>query len=245
MQISNVQNITCFKPYCFWILCLGYLNLLRASDFEFRVFILHYIVFFKKTVNCVSRSPEQNRHNALSTWIMQRGCFSNVKLLFSLLFILGLAGCGYHFIGEKSGVLTGIHSIAVPYFSNKSFEAGLERYLTEALVDEFVKSRMIAVVDEGDADAVIRGKIENFREFVISFDKNDRALEYRALAVLEVTLERRDTGEVLWRNKELFHFDDYRVSSEIAETESNKLQAIKSISAEIAERIHDSIIEGF
>ncbi len=164
---------------------------------------------------------------------------------FLLLVILGLAGCGYHFIGQESEVLSGIHAIAIPYFSNKSYEARLERYLTESLVDEFVKSRMIAVVDEGDADAVIRGKIENFKEYVISFDKDDRALEYRALALLEVTLERRDTGEVLWRNKELFHFEDYRVSSEIAGTEANKEQAIKRISVEIAERIHDSIIEGF
>ncbi len=164
---------------------------------------------------------------------------------FLLLFILGLAGCGYHFIGQESEVLSGIHAIAIPYFSNKSYEARLERYLTESLVDEFVKSRMIAIVDEGDADAVIRGKIENLREFVVSFDKDDRALEYRALALLEVTLERRDTGEVLWRTKELFHFEDYRVSSEIAGTEANKEQAIKRISVEIAERIHDSIIEGF
>ena len=166
------------------------------------------------------------------------------KILF-LLFILGLAGCGYHFIGQESEVLSGINAIAVPYFSNKSYEARLERYLTESLVDEFVKSRMIAIVDEGDADAVIRGKIENFKEYVISFDKDDRALEYRALVLLEVTLERRDTGEVLWRNKEFFHFEDYRVSSEIAGTEANKEQAIKRISVEIAVRIHDSIIEGF
>ncbi len=167
------------------------------------------------------------------------------RITFLLLFILGLSGCGYHFIGQESEVLSGINAIAIPYFSNKSYEARLERYLTESLVDEFVKSRMIAIVEEGDADAVIRGKIENFKEYVISFDKDDRALEYRALALLEVTLERRDTGEVLWRNKELFHFEDYRVSSEIAETEANKEQAIKRISVEIAERIHDSIIEGF
>jgi len=176
---------------------------------------------------------------------MHHGYFSILKISFCLLFIVGFGGCGYHFIGQQSEVLSGLQAIAIPYFSNKSYEARLGRYLTESLVDEFVKSRMIAIVDEGDADAVIRGKIENFREFVISFDKDDRAMEYRALALLEVTLERRDTGEVLWRNKELFHFEDYRVSSEIAETEANKEQAIKRISIEIAERIHDSIIEGF
>ena len=162
-----------------------------------------------------------------------------------ILYIFAVTGCGYHFIGQESEVLSGINSIAIPYFANKSFEAGLERYLTEALVDEFVKSKMIPIVDESDADAVIRGQVEQFREFVISYDKNDRALEYRALVVLDVTLEKRDTGKVLWRNKELFNFEDYRVSSEIAVTEANKGYTIRKIAVELAERIHDSIIEGF
>jgi outer membrane lipopolysaccharide assembly protein LptE/RlpB len=165
--------------------------------------------------------------------------------LLYILFIFSVAGCGYHFIGQQSEILSGIHSIAIPYFDNESYEAGLERYLTESLVDEFVKSKIISIVDEGEADAVIRGKIENFRENVISYDKDDRALEYRALVTLDVTLERKDTGKILWRNKGLFHFEDYRVSPEIAITEANKGQTIKKIAVEMAERIHDSIIEGF
>ena len=165
--------------------------------------------------------------------------------LLSVLLVFAIAGCGYHFIGQKSELLSGIHSIAIPYFANKSYEAGLERILTEALVDEFVKSRIIAVTSEGEADAVIRGKVENFREAVISYDKNDNAMEYRALLELDVTLEKRDTGEGLWRNNKLFHFEDYMVSSEIAATEANKQQALIKIAVEMAERIHDSIIEGF
>ncbi|MCK5254419.1 MAG: LptE family protein, partial [Deltaproteobacteria bacterium] len=107
-------------------------------------------------------------------------------VVFSILCIVGATGCGYHFIGQKSEILSGIHAIAIPYFANKSYEAGLERILTEALVDEFVKNRMIAITSEGEADAVIRGKIESFRETVISYDKNDNAMEYRALLMLDV-----------------------------------------------------------
>jgi outer membrane lipopolysaccharide assembly protein LptE/RlpB len=162
-----------------------------------------------------------------------------------VILVVSLAGCGYHFIGQESGVLSGIHSIAIPYFVNKSFEPGLERYVTEALVDEFVKSKFIKVVDEAAADAVIRGRIEEFSESVISFDKDDRALEYRTRISLDITLERKDTAEILWRNKGLYHFEEYTVSSDIATTEANKKIALKMTAAELAERIHDSIIEGF
>lgn len=156
-----------------------------------------------------------------------------------------LSGCGYRFIGQGNEALSGIRSIAIPYFANKSYEAGLERYLTEALVDEFVKSRMFSIVAEGQADAVLRGAIEHFKETVIAFDKDDYALEYRASLTLEATLEIKDTGEILWRTRELFHFEDYRVASEIAATEANKNQAILLIAREMATRMHDSIVEGF
>jgi outer membrane lipopolysaccharide assembly protein LptE/RlpB len=158
---------------------------------------------------------------------------------------LGLAGCGYHFIGRESGALSGIHTIAIPYFINKSFEPGLERYVTEALVDEFVKSRFVQVADEAAADAVIRGRIDEFSESVISYDRDDRALEYRTRISLDVTLERKDTAEILWRTKGLYHFEEYTVSSDIATTEANKRIALKMAAAELAERIHDSVVEGF
>jgi outer membrane lipopolysaccharide assembly protein LptE/RlpB len=162
-----------------------------------------------------------------------------------IILALGLGGCGYHFIGQESGALSGIHSIAIPYFVNKSFEPGLERYVTEALVDEFVKSKFVKVVDEAAADAVIQGRIDEFSETVISYDRDDRALEYRTRVSLDITLERKDTAEVLWRNKGLYHFEEYTVSSDIATTEANKKIALQMTAAELAERIHDSIIEGF
>ena len=164
-----------------------------------------------------------------------------------ILFFYGAlqSGCGYHFIGENSEVLSGITAIAIPYFENKTYQSGLERQVTEALVDEFVKSRTVSIVSEGEADAVIRGVVEEFREYVSAFDENDNALEYGSFLSLSVTLEKKDTGEVLWRNKNLTHFEDYNVSPEIASTEENKEQAVLLSSRELAIRIHDSIIEGF
>ena len=162
-----------------------------------------------------------------------------------LLWVFLLPGCGYHFIGQENEVLSGIHYIAIPYLANKTYEGGLERYVTEALVDEFVKSRTYSIVAEKDADAVLRGTIEEFRETAIAFDRDDYALEYRASLRLDATLERKDTGEILWRTKELLHFEDYRVAPEIAATEANKNQAIMLIAREVATRMHDSIVEGF
>jgi len=162
-----------------------------------------------------------------------------------LLWIFVVPGCGYHFIGQGNEALSDIHSIAIPYFTNKSYEAGLERYVTEALVDEFVKSKRFSIVAESDADAVLRGSIAQFQEIATAFNKDDYSLEYRASMKLDATLERRDTGEILWKTTALHHFEDYGVAPEIAATEANKNQAIVLIAREVATRIHDSIVEGF
>lgn len=162
-----------------------------------------------------------------------------------LLGVFLLSGCGYHVIGQGNEALSGIHYIAIPYFANKSYEAGLERYVTEALVDEFVKSRMYSIVAEKDADAVLRGTIEYFKETATAYDKDNYALEYRASLQVDATLEMKDTGDVIWRTTELHHFEDYRVAPEIAATEANKNQAIGLIAREVATRMHDSIVEGF
>ena len=155
------------------------------------------------------------------------------------------SGCGYRFIGQGNEALSGIHYIAIPYFANKSYEAGLERHVTEALVDEFVKSRMYSIVAEKDADAVLRGTIEHFKETATAYDQDTYALEYRASLTVDATLEMKDTGEILWKITKLQHFEDYRVALEIAATEANKMQAITLIAREVATRMHDSIVEGF
>jgi outer membrane lipopolysaccharide assembly protein LptE/RlpB len=165
--------------------------------------------------------------------------------LVSLFLIVYQAGCGYHFIGAKSDYLAGIETVAVPYWANKSFEPGLERALTHAVVDEFVKSSILDVVSEDEADAVLRGAIASFREYIISYNEDDRALEYRIIAEVEVSLEERASGKTLWRNRSIFQTEEYETSSDITVTEANKDGAITKLAKDIAERVHDYVIEEF
>jgi hypothetical protein len=70
-------------------------------------------------------------------------------------------------------------------------------------------------------------------------------LEYRATVTLEFSVEERATGKVLWRDRNITHNEEYRVNPDIAVTEFNKDQAIKRLAGELAERIHDNLLEGF
>jgi outer membrane lipopolysaccharide assembly protein LptE/RlpB len=184
-------------------------------------------------------------------------------ILILMSFFAGSSGCGYHFIGKGKGTLGEIKNIAIPYFINKTYEPGIDRIFTDALVNEFVESREFSITTEDKAEAVMKGILKSLEEQAISFSKNDRAMEYRITVSLEFSVEEKATGKVIWRDKNITHHEEYRVALEditdndtthnkeyrlkqnIAVTEFNKNEAIKRLAAELSERIHDNLLEGF
>jgi len=155
------------------------------------------------------------------------------------------AGCGYHRAGINNPQLDGISRIAIPYFKNKTFEPEAERVFTHAFVNEFIKSRRLKVVPEPEADLVLRGTIRKLIEDTIAYNRDDKALEYRMDVVLDIQLERRATGEVIWKRKNMRHSEEFPVGDDIVLSEAAKRAALERLAADLAERIHDSIIQGF
>lgn len=162
-----------------------------------------------------------------------------------IMFYLVAMGCGYHRAGTNNPQLDGISSIAIPYFKNKTFEPEAERIFTHAFVNEFIKSRRLQVVSEPEADLVLRGTLKKIIEDTIAYNRDDKALEYRMDVVLDIQLERRVTGEVLWKRKNMRHSEEFPVGVDIVLSEAAKRAALERLAADLAERIHDSIIQGF
>jgi outer membrane lipopolysaccharide assembly protein LptE/RlpB len=170
------------------------------------------------------------------------------KLLLTCV-ILGMAltaaGCGYRLAGKNNPLLGGINTIAIPYFKNETFEAGAESTFTSAFADQFIQSKRLQVVSVDRADAILRGTIKTVREDIISYNKNDKAMEYRVYVTLDLALEKRDTGEVLWKRKRLRHNEEYQVSNDIMVTETGKNVALEKVAKDLAKRVEESIIQGF
>jgi len=71
-------------------------------------------------------------------------------------FFVALSGCGY---AHKSTYPTGIRSVAVPIFKNKSFYQGAEFDVTEAVIKEIETRTPYKVVAEAGADTILEGTI--------------------------------------------------------------------------------------
>jgi len=155
------------------------------------------------------------------------------------------SGCGYHRARSDNPQLAGVSTIAIPYFKNKTFEPEAEKVFAYAFVNEFIESKRLRVVGEHEADLVLRGTVKKLVEDTIAYNRDDKALEYRMDVVVDIQVERRASGEVVWKRKNLRHSEEFPVGDNVVLSEAAKRAALEKLAADLAERIHDSIIQGF
>ena len=168
----------------------------------------------------------------------------------TIIFSLLLSGCGYRLASMVNPMLDNYDSIAIPYFENKTFEAEAVTIFTYAVVNEFVESKRLKVENIDKADLVLYGTVKELKENSVGYSSDDKAREYRIWATLELSLEEKSTGTVLWKREKLTHDNEYlsadlSAGGEITETEASKTRALVILAEDLAERIHDSIVQGF
>jgi hypothetical protein len=165
--------------------------------------------------------------------------------LIGLLLLLSFWGCGYSLEGRTVSLPPEIQTIAIPTMTNQTVEPGIENIFTRAMVREFNLDGRLKVVPEKRADSVLQASIQDFTISSISYDSSGLVLEYRAEVSMGVALRRVDTGEILWDAPSLREIQEYRVVSNVQTNEARKQLALEEISRELAERIHDLIVERF
>jgi len=162
----------------------------------------------------------------------------------TLLCFLLLSGCGYQMVGKETHVPPGLNSIAIPTFKNQTFEPGIEVPFTQAFLREFIQDRRVKVVDQIQADSVLEGIIRSFSISSVSYDKSGFVIEYKTIVVLDLSLKKQ-TGEVLWEEKNLSETRWFRASSNVLTHEANKTAAIQQVGGFVAERIRNRFFYNF
>lgn len=169
---------------------------------------------------------------------------------------IALGGCGYH-LRKDLAPPAGVHTIAVPTFSNRTYEPGLELPFTEQLRGEMMKGSGITLVtDRGAADAIVSGEVLSFRAVPTVLVKppsfpQDRRLptRYRALVEVKVSLVSTKTGEVLWEDT-LEGTEEYDAGQapegfEPLAREGQQRQAIAAIAQDLMREAYDRMMTDF
>jgi hypothetical protein len=142
-----------------------------------------------------------------------------------VLSVLALAGCGYHLVGEQTGLPEDVHSLSVGTLTNRSREHGLEKTLAFAIEREIhVRGQFRMEEDPAGGDAIVSGTIRDLHVRPVAFDANDQAVQYEIDMTLDLYLTRQRDGKVLWQVRGLREIDEYSASSRVVVTSSSEFQ---------------------
>ncbi len=156
-------------------------------------------------------------------------------IFFSLLMVL-LGGCSYQWLASPSGT-----KIAIPLFSNETFEYGLEETLTKSIREEFILDGRLEVTEEEEADLILEGKITHYFNEPLS-EAAIAVEEYRVRMDILVSLISVKDGKTIWEES-LGAITSYS-SMEMIQTEDEAVrESGKKIGQKLIELI-DSIAEG-
>lgn len=120
------------------------------------------------------------------------------SLLIGLFFV---SGCGYT---QNVKLPNDIKTVAVETFKNEippneqfAYRAGLEIELRNAIVEQFLLDGNLKVVDESEADAVLKGSVISYEQEGLRFDRLESVEEYRLFLVVKFELIDRRTNKVI------------------------------------------------
>ncbi len=139
--------------------------------------------------------------------------------------------CGY---GTTSRTAKDIKSIYVPFFENQTAEPNLEISVTQRVIDNLVRDNTLKVVPENAADAVLDGKIVEFKNQPFSFNQDLNAEEYIVVIRVVVTLFNRRTNEPIWAERSFQGDGSYFIEQSGGRTFN---EAVDESLREITERI--------
>jgi len=160
-------------------------------------------------------------------------------------FALFALSCGYR-VGYRAQADLPYKSVLVKKFANGSEEIGVEQWLYAALIERLQGvSGVRLVYDEGSADAVLEGRVQEVRTRAFAYSKQDNVAEYRLTMIAEVRLRRASSEELYWKDPFLTRFGQYLFLPNILEAEQNRKQAMQAVSVDLARDISDRILYPF
>lgn len=161
-----------------------------------------------------------------------------------LLAALSLLGCaGYQVVGARTG-LGDVQRVAVEPLLNRSYEPGIERMVTDALVREFQTRGGASVVrNPAGADLVLSGSVQPLLTRSRSFSSVELALEFEVELRVNLVARRPDGTVVDIDPSVLRDWELYLASADVEVERKNREEALRRLSALLATRVHDALSE--
>ena len=133
-----------------------------------------------------------------------------------------ISGCGYTI---RSGIKSGIKTINIATFKNKTFEHGLEVALSKLLTREFILDGTLSVTGFSRADSKLSGELVEYILEPYTYGADEADVEqYKIRVCANVSLTDTTTGEIIWEEKLMEGDAAYYLTGSLARTEEEALE---------------------
>lgn len=182
-----------------------------------------------------------------------------------IFFGYNLCGCAYQLGSVNRSIPGGFKKVSIPVFKNKTQEVGIEVAFTNALIQEFQRSRVAHIVDKSISEVAVVGSIENIQylpgakrlsgDSATPYLPSGTALasEYRILLTVTVQVIKQADGVELW--KSTFKGERTYQAPQVTLAGVNSVNPLYNLSArrqnidlmasDIMLEVHDRITENF
>lgn len=156
--------------------------------------------------------------------------------------VAALPGCGYAFRGNLPDH---IKTVAVPVFTNRTPEPGVESFLTQAVVEAFATNGRLRVVQPEQADAILEGEVVGYEVQTLAFDARSSIRQYRLVVTMNIKFRDVRRGAALFEEPRFQGRADFRVLDAVSQTISREESALRSAARDIARSIVSLAVDRF
>jgi hypothetical protein len=166
---------------------------------------------------------------------------------YTILLLIGLFpvlwSCSYRFSGSGS-LPSGITRLYISVIENRTSEAGIEKYITDGLINEFIQRRKDVLSKQEEAEGILSGSIDYIQDTSIAHSSQSKSTQSRV--VLGLTLKLVDQkGKIIWAVNGINANQAYNVTNDKTLTEQNKKNAIQILSKRLAEKVYNRLTDDF
>jgi hypothetical protein len=164
----------------------------------------------------------------------------------SLLLLLFLVGCGYHSPGHSDDWVGGeARLLYVQLFENETVEPYLDNYITDAVIAELSRSRLLELTENPDlADVRLVGEVKDFTSSALSYGSSDEITAYSSTMTVAVRLLRKNSSEIIWQQT-MQRTQDYLAEDNKNLQLEDQKRASRLVSLRLAEDIYSSMLNSF
>lgn len=170
-----------------------------------------------------------------------------LRPLIFLLFLLPLAGCGYHTVGSATHIPGNVRTLAVPIFTTRAQAFHTEMAFTQATIRELNTRTKYRILNSAspDADATLKGAILSQTVTPLTYDATSgQSSSYLVTITAKVLLTAHD-GSILYRNDALTFHEQYQSTQDLNGFIREDPAAVNRVARDFAQTVVGDMLESF